>query len=171
MNMKGLELYPYYHRYDLNCPEAVELVRMAGIWESRPPSLRYRECKAKALDGYQREPEYRTSGTTYGIMPRHRHYNHQRSLRTDCGKTEKATQGRKERYSMILPEWKYFGTRSKNKLSSISETGVDRIVFGSCLPFQYAEPQMVRLNQMGLKDEDMEKILYKNLQTLLTEKK
>jgi predicted TIM-barrel fold metal-dependent hydrolase len=53
----------------------------------------------------------------------------------------------------------------------VEAAGVDRIVFGSCLPFQYAEPQMVRLNQMGLKDEDMEKILYKNLQTLLTEKK
>jgi threonyl-tRNA synthetase len=78
-------------------PIRLELSRSGGIGPDGrgfgnpgPPSLRYRECKAKALDGYQREPEYRTSGTTYGIMPRHRHYNHQRSLRTDCGKTEKS---------------------------------------------------------------------------------
>lgn len=166
MNMKGLELYPYYHQYNLTCPESVELVNMAGEL-SIPVHL---PCAV--------------------VNNRQRHWmDVQENLNIDqverllaiCKNTDviitngpcdfiaqklkKVTEARKGKVFYDFSRVEVYPIRGArtNFQTLIDTVGADRIVFGSCAPFQYVEPQMVRLNEMGLEQDDLDRILYKNM--------
>lgn len=170
MNMRGLELYPYYHQYDLTCPEAVELVRMAG--ERKIPvhlpcavvNMRQRHWMDtdKNLDIGQVERLLALCPDTDVMITNG-------SSDYNAAKLKKVTQERKGKVFYDFARVEVFPIKgAKTPFEALVQSaGLDSIVFGSCLPFQYVEPQYIRLNQMGLDEKDLEKVMSGNLKKLL----
>lgn len=50
---------------------------------------------------------------------------------------------------------------------AIAELGVDRVIFGSDSPTSNIESELLKIRVLALKDDDLEKILYKNVSLLL----
>jgi predicted TIM-barrel fold metal-dependent hydrolase len=169
LGMKGLELYPYYHNYDLTEPEPVELIRLAG--EMNIPvhlpcaivNVRQRHWMDTNdnLDLGQVEKLLSLCpDTDFIISNGPSHINAQQ--------LKKASEGRKGRVYYDFARVEVFTLRSSatDFETLVKYAGIDHIVFGSVMPFQYGDPQFVRLAYSGLSEEDMEKVTSGNLKRL-----
>lgn len=169
LGMRGLELYPYYHQYDLTEPESVKLISLAGKMNI-PVHL---PCSIVNI----RQRHWMDTNDNLD-------YNQVEKLLTLCPNTDfiitngpsnsiaqqlkKASQGRKGRVYYDLSRVDVFTQwEPESQFNSlVHHAGIDRIVVGSVLPFQYADPQFVRLEYAGLNNEDKEKIMSGNLKEL-----
>ncbi|HBN84969.1 MAG TPA: hypothetical protein DDZ89_14125 [Clostridiales bacterium] len=166
MNMKGLELYPYYHQYNLTCPESVELVRLAGEL-GLPVHL-----PCAVVNMRQRHWMDTQENLDYGQVERLLSLCPDTDVIITNGpsdiiaqKLQKVTRERKGKVFYDFARVEVYPIRGAktNFQGLVAAAGVDRIVFGSCMPFQYLEPQLIRLNEMGFEKDDLEKILFKNM--------
>ena len=169
MGMKGLELYPYYHRYALTEPESVELVKLAGKmnipvhlpcsivnvrqrhWMDTNDNLKYDQVE-KLLALCPDTDFIISNGPSHMIA---------RQLK-------KVSKERKGRVYYDFARLDVFVLRAPTSAFNalVQDAGIDHIVFGSVLPFQYADPQFVRLTYAGLSEEDMDKVTSGNLKKL-----
>lgn len=163
--MKGLELYPYYHRYSLTDDSAVELMNIAAEkkvpvhlpccivnlrqrhWMDTDENLLVEEVE-KVVSMCPKTDFIITNGPVYYISKR----------------LKDTAENRSGRIYYDFSRADVFGPGFKNFVES---AGINRIVFGSVAPLQYVEPQLVKLNFSGLNDSDKEKIMSGNLKELL----
>lgn len=163
--MKGLELYPYYHNYRLTDRAAVELINLAtqkGIPVHLPCALENHRQR-HWLD----VKEDITADSVKGML----------SLCPDANIiiSNGSTIRMYEELQPIINERKgkvYFDFSRVNAIdaafvSLILSIGTEHIVFGSAMPFQYIDTQMVKLHFSKLAQNDKDNIMYKNLQELL----
>jgi predicted TIM-barrel fold metal-dependent hydrolase len=165
LGMKGLELYPAYHQYNLASENAVELLNMAAE-KSIPVHLpcaienvrqrHWLDTKedlsadniAQALPLCSKTDFIITNGPSPDI----------------ANKLMSLSQGRQGKiyYDFSRVDLLYY--RFDNFVKSV---GADNVVFGSVMPLQYADTQFAKLHFSKISNEDKEKILYKNLKKLL----
>ena len=167
--MKGLELYPYYHRYDLTCPEAVELVKIAadmGVPVHLPCSVinmrqRHWMDTNENLDISKVERLLTLCPDTDVIISNG-------PCESIASKLKKVADLRNGKVYYDFARVEVLPIRGANTPfdTLVKNAGVDRIVFGSVLPFQYIHPQLVRLEYMKIPNEDIEKIKAGNLKKL-----
>lgn len=164
LKMRGLELYPCYHRYELANANCVELVKLAG--EMKIPvhlpcaieNIRQRHWMdvEENLSLAQVEQILKlcpdtdfiiTNGATTGMAQY-------------LAPTVSARKGRVyydfARVDAFLPEFR----------ALIEAAGADRVVFGSVAPLQYIDPQLVKLHFGKLDNVEREKIMSGNLKEL-----
>lgn len=169
LNMKGLELYPYYHRYELTNPDAVELIKLAGEkgipvhlpcsivnirqrhWMDTNENLSVEQVE-KLLSLCPDTDFIITNGPSDSIAK----------------KLKKASENRKGKVYYDFARIEVFDIRGgTTPFEALVQTaGIDNIVFGSVLPFQYIDPQFIRLQNMGITEEEMEKVTSGNLKKL-----
>lgn len=164
LGFKGLELYPYYHQYELNSPECAELVKLAG--EMGIPvhlpcaieNIRQRhwmdvnenlsEAQVDALLNLCPDTDIIiTNGATSGIAQI----------------LAKSSAGRKGRVYYDFARIDAFLPDFENLVKT---AGADRVVFGSVAPLQYIDPQLVKLHFGKITPKEKEKIMYGNLKEL-----
>lgn len=165
LGMRGLELYPAYHQYNLASKNAIELLNMAaekGIPVHLPCAIenfRQRHWMDVKVD--------LTADTVAQVLPL-------------CPKTDfiitngptnaiadkllPLSQGRQGKilYDFCRIDLLYF-----NFDKFVENAGADNIVFGSVMPLQYVDTQFAKLHFSKISNEDKEKIMYKNLKELL----
>lgn len=163
LHMKGLELYPYYHGYQLTDPFAVELISLAAkmkipvhlpcaienIRQKHPmdtdENLSVIQVK-EVLELCDEADFIISNGSSHSIAE---------SL-------ESVMSSRSGSVYFDFARVEVF-TEDLDKLIKIVST--DKVVFGSVAPFQYIAPQTVKLKY--LKTGDVEKIRSGNLVKLL----
>lgn len=170
LGMKGLELYPYYHMYDLTCQPAVELMSLAG--ELGLPvhlpcaivNLRQRHWMdtEQNLSIAQVEKVLRLCHKTDFIIT-----NWPANLIAGQLKTAASERSGRVLYDFARVEVFRLGGGPSAFEKLLKDAGADNIVFGSAAPFQYTAPQFVRLEYSGLGEAELEKIMWKNLKELL----
>lgn len=166
LGMKAIELYPCYHKYKLTDKDSVELLNMAAD-KDIPVHI---PCAIENL----RQRHWLDVTVDLSL-------DEVKQVLSLCPKTDFIiTNGPSvEIFNHLLPE----STNRTGKVyydisrlgilkvgsdsSLIDKAGVSNIVFGSAMPMQYIETQFVKLRYSNLKDEDIDRILYKNLKELL----
>jgi len=165
LGMKGLELYPTYHQYNLANENAVELLNMAaerGIPVHLPcaiENIRQRhwmdtkeditaDSVARVLSLCPKTDFIITNGPSPDIA-------------NSLMPLSQKRQG-KVYYDFSRVDLLFF--RFDNFVKSV---GADNVVFGSVMPLQYVDTQFAKLHFSKISDEDKEKIMYKNLKELL----
>lgn len=165
LGMKGLELYPCYHRYKLSDSSAVELINLAaikGIPVHLPcaiENIRQRHHldvkeditadSVKAVLTLCPDADFIITNGSSGAI----HHQLNSLYETRKGKV-------------------YFDFSRANILGAafnelIGAIGAEHVVFGSMMPFQYIDTQLLKLTISDLAKEEKEKILYGNLKELL----
>lgn len=163
--MKGLELYPCYHNYKLSDSTAVQLVNMAaekGIPVHLPCALENRRQRhwldveeditaegVKEVLKLCPEADFIISNGPSGAV--------YEQLSPQIGSRKGKIYFDFSRANMIDSDFDRF----------IHSIGVDHIVFGSAMPFQYIDTQLVKLYFSKLDQADKDKIMYTNLKELL----
>ena len=164
LGMKGLELYPCYHNYKLSDSAAAELIKMAaekGIPVHLPCAIENRRQRhhldvkeditaesVKAVLALCPEADFIISNGPSGVI--HEQLCSQIDLR-------------KGKVFFDISRCNMIGSDFDDFVRSI---GVDRVVFGSAMPFQYIDTQLVKLYFSRLSREEMDKIMYANLKEL-----
>ena len=164
LGMKGIELYPYYHQYKLDDPSAIELLTLAG--ENGIPV--HLPCAIENI----RQRHWMDTEKNLVIEEVVKAANL-------CPNTDFiVTNGPTNAYASIL---KTVNANRKGKIyydftrldvfngsfkALFDLVGADNIVFGSCAPLTYIDPQFVKLYYSQLNDTDKEKILSGNLKAL-----
>lgn len=164
LGFKGLELYPYYHQYELNSANCVELVTLAGEmgipvhlpcalenirqrhWFDTNENLSVEQVDA-LLNLCPDTDIIITNGATSSI----------------AHVLEKSTAGRRGR---VYYDFARIDAFLSDFADLIKTAGADRVVFGSVAPLQYIDPQLVKLHYGKLSAEDKEKITSGNLKEL-----
>lgn len=163
LNMKGLELYPYYHNYKLTDENSIELINLATDmnipvhlpcavenirqkhWLDTDKNLSLEELD-QVLAVCENTKFIISNGASHEIaeylMKRKKLKNH--NVYFDFARVE------------IFNDDLY-------KLIDIAS--IDNVVFGSVSPFQYVEPQLVKLQYLKIKD--VEKTKNGNMKKLL----
>lgn len=164
LGMKGLELYPCYHNYKLSDDASVELINMAaekGIPVHLPCALENRRQRhhldtqedltadsVKELLALCPETDFIiTNGPSTTINDQ---------LNSQIGSRKGNIFYDFSRANMLGSAFDHF----------VSSIGSDHLVFGSAMPFQYLDTQLVKLYFSSLGNEDREKILFRNLKEL-----
>ena len=165
LEIKGLELYPYYHDYNLTDRNSMELIGIAieaGIpvhlpcavvnirqrhWMDTMENLKINEVK-KILSEFRNGNFIISNGASNEIS------------RELSGITVK-------RKGRVLYDFARLEVFSGALDELIETTGIENIVYGSVAPFQYIEPQSVKLKYLNLPKEDKKKIEHINLEDLL----
>ena len=169
LGMKGLELYPYYHRYDLTEPESVELIKLAG--EMNIPV----HLPCAIVNVRQRHWMDTNDNLVYDQVEKLLALCPDTDFIISNGPTQiiaqqlkKAAEGRKGRvyYDFARVDSFTLRTPTTDLDTLIQHAGIDHVVFGSVLPFQYADPQFVRLAYSDLSEEEIEKVTSGNLKKL-----
>lgn len=165
LGMRGIELYPYYHHYKLTDENAVELINMAAAekvpvqlpcavenirqrhWMDTTKNLSVQEVEqvlAKCPDA----DFIISNGATHVIS----------------GMLKKASQ---ERTGRVYYDFARVELFEGNLKELIANAGMDRVVLGTELPFQYSETQFIKIHYVNLNSDDKRKILSGNLSELL----
>jgi len=165
MEMKGLELYPYYHQYSLTDSSAVELMQIAAE-KKVPVHLPYSIVNIRQrhwLDT-NRNLSIDEVEKVLSMCPN-----------TDFIITSSPADGIAKQFKKVVenrPGRVYYDfsrldvfTQGFNAL--VETAGIDRIVFGSVSPFQYVDPQLVKLHFSDLNDCEKGKVMSGNLKELL----
>ncbi|NSW89407.1 MAG: hypothetical protein HPY74_01780 [Firmicutes bacterium] len=165
LGMKGLELYPCYHKYKLTDGNVIEILNMAA--EKKIPvhlpcaieNIRQRHWLDIKEDLSREElkqvlplcPETDfiiTNGPSWDIS----------------GYLQPVAANRQGRIYYDFARLDILNSAFDNFVQAI---GNENVVFGSVMPLQYIETQLVKLQYTKLGNEDKEKIMYKNLKELL----
>lgn len=162
--MRGLELYPCYHNYKLSDNMSVQLINMAakkGIPVHLPCALENRrqrhwldveeDITAESVKDVLKlcpEADFIIANGSSGAI--------YEQLSSEIG-------SRKGKVYFDISRANMIGSPFDRFVCSI---GTDRVVFGSAMPFQYIDTQLVKLYFSKLAQADMDKIMYANLKEL-----
>lgn len=164
LGMKGLELYPYYHQYNLNDEPSVELLNLAAEkkipvhlpcavedlrqrhWMDRTRNLKIDELE-QALTLCPDTDFIVTNGSTHTFA---------KHLKTTTDKRNGKVFYDFARVEVFTPAFD----------SLLEAAGADHIVFGSVHPFQYVDTQLIKLHYSSLNNIEKEKIMSRNLKEL-----
>ncbi len=165
LGMKGLELYPYYHDYNLTDDFAVELIDLAA--DMKVPvhlpcaveNLRQRHwldtTENLSIDAVERVLAIcKTADFIITNGPTDVYANRLKSVSAS-------------RSGRVYYDFARVDVFNPGFESLVEAAGVDNVVFGSVAPFQYVDTQLVKLHYAKLDDDDKEKIGHKNLENLL----
>ena len=167
LGMNGLELFPAYHNYTSALPELKRLLEMAAA-RGIPVRLPSRLVDIRGRHWLD-TPENLTPEEMESVVALCPEADF---LLCSCNTASLAKRlaplaaERKGRlfYDLARLEDCYFS----HSLRALLETaGEDRVVFGSCSPFQYPEVQELKLDLLDLAPETYEKIVSGNLYHLL----
>jgi uncharacterized protein len=163
LGMKGLELYPAYHRYFLHDGASLELLSMAAEkkvpihlpcaienirqrhWMDAERNVSTEEIR-KALTLCPNGDFIISNGPSASFAEEFSTIKRSGRILYDF-----------ERLDAFTPLFKEF----------LAKAGADSIVFGSGAPMQYVDTQLVKLQYSGLEKEDMEKVLGGNIRKLI----
>lgn len=163
--MKGLELYPYYHNYKLTDSTAVELINMAagkGIPVHIPCAIENRRQRHR-LD-VKEDITAESIKEVLSICPEADFIFSNGPSGRIFDELRPQIEARKGRVFFDFSRANALGLAFDDFVNSV---GADNIVFGSAMPFQHVDTQLVKLHFSKLAQTDMDKIMYKNLQVLL----
>jgi predicted TIM-barrel fold metal-dependent hydrolase len=161
LGMKGIELYPYYHKYKLTDAASLELLKLAGE-NGVPVHLPCAVENIRQRHWMDTEENLNISDVAKAVK--------------QCPDTDfLITNGPSNAYAGILAQAGagrrgsiYFDFARLDSFngslqSLIDIVGIDHVVFGTAAPFQYIDPQFVKLNYSGLSEDDKNRILSENL--------
>jgi len=167
LQIRGLELYPYYHNYKLTDPEAMELIQMAisnniiihlpcavvnirqRHWMDTMENLKINELE-NVLSEFDDGNFIISNGSTNEIAQQ----------------LSAVSRRRRGRVLYDFARVEVFNGGIKDLLST---AGTDNVVYGSVAPFQYIEPQSVKLEYADISTAVFEKITHKNLEGLVSQ--
>lgn len=169
LGMRGVELFPIYHGYDATLPALKELLNLAAEMDV-PVRLPGRLVDVR--------------GRHWMDAPENLEAEDMRAIVRLCGRTRfmlsacsaasvaRAMEAElKEREGEVL-----FGISKTDPFSFMltfqalrEQVGAKGMFFESCLPFQYPEPQLVKLHFGGLTEGEIEQVCAGNLLRLLKE--
>ncbi len=165
LGMKCIELYPCYHMYKLNDPDAIESLNMAADknipvhlpctienirqrhWLDVKIDLLKEELK-EAIELCPKTDFIITNGPSFDIA--------------SCLMSLTV-----EREGRVYYDFSRLGILNSEPGSFIDKVGIDRVVFGSVMPLQYVETQFVKIRLSNLKSNEIDKILNENMKELL----
>ncbi len=168
LGMKGLEIFPGYHGYDLTLPALRELLELAaekGVPVRVPGRLvdirgRHWLDTPENLGAAEIEQIVRLSPRTDFLI---------------CSCNTAAAAKRLAAPAESRPGQIFYDFSRLERFSfspafqSLLETaGTDRVFFGTCAPFQYPEVQQVKLFYSGLRAEELGAITAGNLSSLFS---
>lgn len=163
LKMKGLELYPYYHDYKLTDKNSIELINLATAmnipihlpcaienirqkhWIDTNKNLSIEEV-SKVITLCEKAKFIISNGSSHTIAEY-------------LNKTSKIKNGN------VFFDFARVEIFNNDLYKLIDTVSVDNIVFGSVSPFQYIEPQLVKLQYLTI--EKIDKIKENNIKALL----
>lgn len=165
LGMKGLELYPYYHNYSLTDSNTIELLNIAA--EKKIPvhlpcaivNIRQRHWMDTTVNLSIDELE-----KVLSICPDTDFIITNGATDSIAMQLKDSTSNRSGRVYYDFTRIDSLFTLGFYKL--VDTVGIDRIVFSSVAPFQYVDPQLVKLYFSDLNNIDKKKIMSGNLKEL-----
>src|SRR5699024_5479482 len=165
LGMKGIELYPYYHDYKLIDDSAVELINFAAD-RSIPVHL---PCAIENIR--QRHWMDATENLSIDDVEKVLRLCPDANFIISNGPTHIYADRLKELSDIRKGKVYYDFARVEVFLTDfdalVEAAGIENIVFGSAAPFQYMDPQLVKLEYAKLDSKKIDKIKYKNIEKLL----
>lgn len=164
LGVQGLELYPYYHGYNLTDDSAMELIEMAVSY-SIPVHLpcavvnirqRHWMDTMKNLDIDELKSVLSSFSDGNFIISNGNSGQIAKQLETVAGK----------RSGKILYDFARVEVFNGGLDELIKTAGQDNIICGTVSPFQYIEPQRVKLDYADFSVEVYEKITFRNLESI-----
>ncbi|MBN2853392.1 MAG: hypothetical protein JXQ23_11720 [Clostridia bacterium] len=163
LKMKGLMLYPYYHGYKLTDDCAVSLINLAAKMNV-PVHL---PCAIENIR--QKHPMDTEENLSLSQVSEVLSLCSDADFIISNGSTHAMAKSLKniidQRNGEVFFDFARVEVFTEDLDQLIDYAGIDHVVFGSVAPFQYIDPQLVKLNY--LKTDDLDKIKYKNLSRLL----
>jgi len=165
LGMKGLELYPTYHQYNLTHENAVELLNMAaerGIPVHLPCAIE--NIRQRHWMDTKEDITAESVAQVLSLCPNTDFIITNGPTSTIAGKLATLSKNRQGKvlYDFCRIDLLYF-----NFDNFVKSVGADNVVFGSVMPLQYVDTQFAKLHFSKISNEDKEKIMYKNLKELL----
>jgi predicted TIM-barrel fold metal-dependent hydrolase len=162
--MKGLRLFPYYHDYRLNDPEALQLIEAAAGFSlpvflpMRVVDMRQRHwfdttenlLFADIVKVVKRFEDSVTFVIQEGIYPTENHFFDEDTPKRVFYEISRLT-----------------SVYGKNLPQLLEKVGTERILFGTGIPFKYPEPTFLKIALLHLNEEEKAKIFYKNIAEIL----
>lgn len=165
MEMKGLELYPYYHQYSLTDSSPVELLKIAA----EKKICVHLPCAIENIRG--RHWMDTTENLSIAEVERVLSICPDTDFIITNGPTSSIAQQLKKavsnRAGRVYYDFAKIDVFTKDFNSLVETVGIDRVVFSSITPFQYVDPQLIKLYYSGLNDIEKEKVMSGNIKELL----
>ncbi len=162
--MRGLELYPAYHKYSLNDPEVSELLMIAQ--EKRIPVLL--PCSIENLR--QRHWMDTKEDLNPDDVVRIAQNFKELDIIISNGPTNmfasRLAEIAKNRTGRIFYDYTRVEILNDTFDRFVRGAGADNVVFGTASPMQYVEAQFSKLYNSKISQEDIDKILNGNLKKL-----
>lgn len=165
LGMRGIELYPYYHNYRLTDGNAVKLINMAAA-EKVPVHLpcAIENIRQRHMMDTIKNLSIEEVEQVCARCPQADFIISNGDTHDIAQKLKKVSQ---ERQGRIYYDFARVELFEGNLKKLIDNAGIDRVVLGTVLPFQYSDTQFVKVHYAKLSPEDKEKILSGNLSELL----
>lgn len=164
LGMKGLELYPYYHQYSLADKNTVELLNIAADMKI-PVHL---PCAIENLR--QRHWMDTTRNLSVGelekVLPICPGTDFIITNGSAVSMARQLQNAAEKRPGKIYYDFARLDVFTSGLETLVNIVGADRIVFGSVMPFQYIDTQLVKLHYSKLSETDKNKIAYGNISLL-----
>lgn len=167
LGARGLRLYPSYHRYALGdgcCHELVAAATELGMAISIPQRVEDYRQRHWLIDA----PDV-DLGQVAALVAAHPQakflVNNALGVGGSRLVTARADLPANYWVDICRPDVVY----GKDALALIEALGIDRIVFGSCIPFNYPEPATARLEVLQAQGYEVEKIGAGNIRMVLSE--
>jgi len=165
LGMRGLRLYPVYHKYGLLERESSELLREAA--RMRLPV----ELPVTLVDPRQHHwLDVDTGLPLNQVLEAADRYRENVFIILNA----KTVSPIIERKGAAAPPRNVYVEMSrlsavlnKSIQAVISRLGVERVVFGTGMPFHYAKPALLKMEILDIKEEEKEAIYWKNMAELL----
>ena len=165
LGMKGLRLYPLYHRYNLLDPESRELLQEAAkrklpveipVMLVDPRQHHWMDVDTQLslndiLEAADKNPE-----NTFIIL----------NSKTADPVLERCKSGKPPK-NIFIEMSRLTAVLNKSIQAVISCLGVEKVVFGTGIPFHYAKPALIKMEILDISEEEKEKIYWKNISKLI----
>ncbi len=167
LGMKGIEIYPNYHNYAPDSPNLKELMEMAA--DAGIPvriSTRLVDIRGRHWMDTPENISGEDVEKMIALCPRTNFLICSCNTASLAKKLKPLTE---KREGKVLYDFSRLDNFSfMLTFQSLMETvGADSVVFGTGMPFQYPDPQFVKLYFMNFTPEELEKITSENLKTIL----
>ncbi len=164
LEFQALELYPYYHEYRLNEPEALKLLDLAGklnvpvILPCAIENIRQKHHldTARNLEISEVSEALKLNKTANVILTNGPSLSMANALKDIVG----------SRSGKVFYDFTRLEVFNQSLANLIALAGIEQLVFSSITPLQYAECQLVKLEFLNSSPEDKTKVLSKNLEKI-----
>jgi len=166
LGMRGLRVYPKWHRYELADPRGIELIHAAadrGLVVSIP--MRVEDYRQRSwLVDVPDVPVSELAGVVKNCpKARFTFVNGIGYAGSDLGRKATRLAGN---YAMEISRLSALLTNEIGQL--LTNVGPERVVFGTGMPFTYPDPALLKLEVLDLSPAASELIRWKNASRLLT---